>query len=279
MEFERHVFATPAELRVQARDSLDEGLFRRVGREDDEPALLWLDRLAARRSDWHEAIGSTLTSLAQDGGDAASAVVDWFDRAVTAPAFVQVLTRLRKEHPHLASTSPQTLDPQADPLPLTSVAPRIEQAASRYAQTTQHLLVRTPRREIMAVTGRADLLREAMVAAEQGESRLQGGIDGWYTLDFLRNLAFFVPWVRRDLPVVLTDLAGQGEAGARAAVEYAVRAGDAAWLLPTLRAWAKAEPVWTQAPADFPVAPAATLGECVQVAIQTAETEAATTPG
>jgi hypothetical protein len=279
MEFERHVFTSPAELAKVAGDSVREGLFHRVGRDDDEPALFWLDRLAARRSDWHGAIAAALVSLAAEGDDSASAVVDWFDRAVTAPAFAATLRRILADHPSLASTSPVTLNPEADPLTLASIAPRVEQAAARYAQPTQHLLLRAPRREIAAFSAREDLTREASVAAELGDSRLQGGIDGQYTLDFLRQLAFFVPWARRALPAVLTELAGQGVAGARAAVEYAVRAGDQAWILAILQAWSQDRPAWWDAEAAFALAEGETLGANVAAAIRGAQAEAATSPG
>jgi hypothetical protein len=279
MESEGHAFASPAELTAAAGDSVREGLFHRVGRDDDEPALFWLDRLAARRSDWHGAIAAALASLAGEGGDAASAVVDWFDRAVTAPAFAATLRKILASHSALASTSPTTLNPQAEPLTLASIAPRVEQAAARYAQPTQHLLFREPRREITAFSTREDLTREASVAAELGDSRLQGGVDGWYTLDFLRQLAYFVPWARRALPAVLTDLAGQGVAGARAAVEYAVRAGDKAWILAILQAWSEDRPDWWDAEAAFPQAEGATLGANVEAAIRGAQAEAETSPG
>lgn len=253
-------------------------MFHRVTRDDDEPALLWLDRLAARRSDWHAAIASTLQQLAEDAGDAPSAVVDWFERGVTGPAFVATGQAILEKHPELASMSEQALDPQAEPLLLAKILPRLQEAATRAQAKVQHLLFRSPKREIVAFSDPADLLREAQVAASQGESRLQGGIDGWYTLDFLRQLAYFVPWVRKALPKVLADLADTDEAGARAATEYALRAGDATWLLPQLRAWNEASPQWFAAAATFPLAPAGTLDECVTAAIEAAEAEAATAP-
>ncbi len=278
MEFERHVFTSAAQLLAEARKSVAEGLYHRVTRDDDEPALLWLDRFAARRSDWHAVIAATLAHLADEGGDAGTAVVDWFDRGVTGPAFVAAGEAILAKHPQLASNSEQALDPQAEPLPLGTVLPRLQQAAARFHQKAQHLLLRSPTTAIVAFADRADLLREARVAALQAESRLQGGIDGWYTLDFLRQLAFFVPWVRKELPAVLADLAETDVAGARAAVQYAVHAGDPDWLLPRLHAWNEASPQWFGAAAEFALAPAATLGACVKAAIAAAEAQEATAP-
>jgi len=280
MQFEQHTFATSADLLSIAHGSLADGPLARVHRDQDEPSLLWLDRLAAQRSDWHKPIGDVLVALATSPlDDAQGSVVDWFDRAVTAPALVGAGQRILRERPNLQSLTGRAFDPQATPVYFGAVLPRHLEAAARYARHDQVLLFRRPDYALATLSSREDLLRESQIAAEFGNSRLDGGIDGWYTLDWLRQIAFFVPWVRAEVPAVLRELATSA-AAREAAVQYALCAGDKADLEPLLQEWLGQAPAWLEQEATikrFEPQPA-TFGGCLRQALAAARAEQATRP-
>ena len=282
MQFEQRTFANIAELLTAARASLAEGLFVRVGHDQEELSLAWLDRLAAQRSDWHKPIGEVLVAVAAlPDQDAQSAVVDWFDTAKTAPALVGYGQRILRASPDLASRTDRSFDPPGDALPFSAVLPRLLEAAARYSHRDQVILFRRPDYALATLSTREDLLREAQVAIAFGNSRIDGGIDGWYTLDWLRQMAFFVKWIRAEVPAVLRDLAAPEDAAARqAVVEYALHAGDKADLEPLLQDWLRQPPPWLEQPATIKrlLAEQATLGACLRHALQAARAERESRP-
>lgn len=278
MDFERHRFTDAASLTAAARASVRQGLYVTVGRDQDEPCLAWIDRLAARRSDWLPPIAATLTALAANAdADARSAAVEWFRTARTAPALAAT-ARVIVDAGDPESLAGRAFDPQAAPVALSSLLPALTQQAARNLARPQQMLFSRPRTALVAVADLADVVRECQVAIAHGDSRIGGGLDGWYVLDWLRRSAYFTPWVRAEVPAALAALVDSA-AGAQAVVQYAALAGDKRELAAILKTWLDERPQWAEVPAAFTGAPGGTLAACLEAALAGAAAEAATAPG
>ena len=282
MQFELRTFDTQADLLARASEAAADGPLVQTHRDEDEPCLLWLDRLAAQRTDWHAAIGETLVQLGtSEDAEAQSAVVDFFHKGATAAAFASAGTRILQTRPDAASLTERLFAPQAAPLRLDSLLPNVLETAALRSQHDQSLLFAQPETALVTLTNAQDLLLEAQVAIECGHSRIDGGIDGWYILDWIRSLSLFVPWIRAEVPGLLRALVDSGDPAAiNAVVEFALRCGDKADLLPLVQQWLDAGPPWGEEFADIVRLDddLETLGDCLRRVLADAQDEQASAP-
>lgn len=221
MNFETRTFATADDLVALARADVRRGLWRTLNPAEEEPCLLWLDRLAAQRSDWHGPIGQALGVVALEGRDGAQAVVDWYERAQTGPKFAEVAACLAESG-------------------VPDLAPAAQRATERWQQLQRKpltLLVHQPKVQLLTLASAGDLLDAATQASHDREPRLGPGAlgGGWYCLDFLRFAAFFAAWVAEAEGTVLAGLQRDDPDGLRAVVEYCAHAGDKAQRLDLMR--------------------------------------------
>lgn len=286
MLFENYSFNCPGSLLAAARQSVADGLLAATDSGIAEPCLLWLDRLAASRSDWLGAVGQVLDSLGRtaEGApgteSARSAVVDWFQHARTAAALAHVSRKLHDQVGDLPSFTLRAYDPQATPVLLSGSLSRLEDLAQRYRQPAQGILFARPRRELVTLANVEDLVREAKVACRIGDSRIGGALDGCYALDWLRQRGYFVPWMRAATPAVLTALLHDPrEPQPQAVMQFAWRAGDKTALAPTVATWLAANPQWETQPATFAGAAANdNLADVARAVLAKADEEKATGP-
>lgn len=282
MQFELRTFETQADLLARAREATADGPLVQTHRDEDEPCLLWLDRLAAQRSDWHAAIGETLVALGTSAdANAQSAAVDFFHKGATAAAFASAGTRILQANPEAASLTERLFSPQAAPLRLADLLPNVLEFTALRAQHDQSILFRQPATSLVTLTVPEDLVREAWTAVECGHSRIDGGIDGWYILDWIRQLSLFVPWIRAEVPGLLRTLVDSGDPAAiNAVVEFALRCGDKSDLLPLVQEWLDAGPPWGEEFADIVRLDddLETLGDCLRRVLADAQAEQASAP-
>jgi hypothetical protein len=294
MRWEHLTFATTDELISAARVSVGEGLRRRVRRDDSEPALAWMDRLAQSRSDWLPAVGLTLHALAADSQEAHRvAVADFFATASIAPALVSVLEVLLQDNA-LASSVTGYHGGQGAVTLAQLRGPLGELAAGLSTPGWIHFDLKPTRAMDISTT---DKRRAAVLdCVTVGRQRTVGGFDG-ITLGWLRHLAFFN---RLLIPELVDHVRGLFEGtdprGCLCAAEYVALAHDAHWLAPLLEQWLTEKPaamalrIGVDEPDGWPLrgrqhtfaelglGPRPSIGDLVAHAYQRAQDEVATAP-
>lgn len=278
MQYEGHQCRDARGLVAAARTSVRDGRFRSVGRDLEEPALLWLDRLAIQRSDWHEAIAQTWAELlTDDDDDVRGAAVDALDRGAATPIFVPALDGVR-DADQAISLAPQELRPDAPPLTLADVLTKHRPHHTRMTGRPALVILRAPGVEVVRLSDAADVLALAKRAAGHGGSLTGGSASGHFALDWLRTLALGADWVRPLVAPKLAALLQGNSQEVAAAVEYAVRAGDRAALASTFRIAADRDTALASSPVTTPMAPAKTLTALVRWLQDEASAERASAP-
>lgn len=278
MQHEGHQFRDVRGLVAAARASVRDGRFRSVGRDGEEPALLWLDRLALQRTDWHDALAQTWAELlTDDDAEVRAAAVDALDCGATTPLFVPALDGVRDAE-QAVSTALQALRPDAPPLTLQAVLGKHRSHHNRWVTWPTLVIVRVPALEVVRLAESSDVLALARRSAAQGGSITGGSAAGHFALDWLRTLALGADWARALVGPTLAALL-QGDAReVAAAVEYAVRSGDRAAVAPTFRLAADRDTALASSPVTTPLAPAKTLAALARWLQDEAATEVASAP-
>lgn len=278
MQYEGHQFRDSRGLSAAARTSVRGGRFAGVGRDDDEPVLLWLDRLALQRRDWHDAIAQAWAELLTDAdADVRGAAVDALDRGATTPIFVPALDSVRDAEAAV-SRSLQDLRPDAKPLTLRDVIERHRPHHTRLTARPALLVLRAPNVEVVRLHDAAEVLALARRAAAYGGSITGGSAAGYFTLDWLRTLALASPWLPATVRPTLAALLQGDTAEIGAAIEYAVRSGDRAAVAETFRVAADRDTALASTPVTTPLSPAKSMAALVRWLQSEADLERASAP-
>lgn len=219
------VFADAASLTEVALARVDEGLMRRVRRDDSEPALAFLDRLSLQRSDWHPAIAQALATVATSGAGGATAAADFFATATSGPIHAQVLGELC-DGGWQARTSELLWHRAGSGI--------VDQDALRAAILPHPACwaIVFDKRPFKYFNGLTAAGRRAAVAnaVEVGRPRTDSQTD-CCVLGFLRTRALFVPGFRDELVGLLQGLWADGDPrGWFCVMEYVAVAQDPGWL-------------------------------------------------
>ena len=249
MQFDNRQFHSVDDLVDQARASVAGGLTQRVRRDDQEIALAWLDRLAQRRSDWLPAIGATLVSLAEDGGDNATAVADFYATAAMGVALIDWLDLLL-DCGLRTSTSVRSQLVRADgPLAIADLRKGLDEQV-RWLRDPPLLWFDIEPSSTPEVADDAGLAAAVAESVAVGRPRMSGAFDP-AVLGWLRHGALFSGRIRAALPGLVDDLLlGDEPKGQVVGLEYAVRAGDRRWCLDSLTILVDAAPAWLNGPVD-----------------------------
>jgi len=278
MQHEGHPFRDPRGLVAAARASVRDGRFRSVGRDGEEPALLWLDRLALQRSDWHEAIAQTWAELLTDSDpEVRGAAVDALDRGAATPIFLPALDGVR-DADQAVSEAGRELRPDAPTLTLRAVLDKHRPHHVRLTTRPALVILRAPNVEVARLADAADVLALARRSAAYGGSMTGGSAAGHFALDWLRTLALGSSWARSLVPATLATLLQGDSREVAAAVEYAVRAGDRADIAATFRLAADRDTALASSPVTTPLAPAKTLAALARWLQDEADAERASAP-
>lgn len=283
MQFEGHSFCDAESLFRAARSSVAAGRWRAIGRDGEEPALLWLDRLALQRTDWHDALTEVWARLLTDTNtDLAGAALDALDRGTATPAFVPALEGVVGADA-ATSLSLRDIRPDAAPLRLGDVIERQRPHHKRWSGNPALIVLRTPAMEIVRLHDGAEITALARRCAAHGASLTGGNAAGHFALDWLRALALFTPWVRPLVVPTLTQLLHGDAPERRAALEYAVRAGDRREIADAVVAAARSDTAFAATPlAHGPLAvslaPASTVADLARWLVEQAQIERSSAP-
>ena len=283
MLFEGHSFDDVAGLVAAARSSLRHGRFVAIGRDGDQPALLWLDRLALWRYDWHDTIAAAFAALLCDAdAEVRAAAVDALDRGAATPALLPEL-EVVADADAATSDAPLHFRRDAAPLRLADVLDRARPQRQRLSARPALVVVRAPKVEVVRIGGRDDVLALARRAAAAGGSLTGGGPGGHHALDWLRTLALFAPWARQLVPEVLAALFEGDLAERRAALEYTLRCGDRRDIAAVVVAAVAADPDFAamalaSPPLSLALAPAPTVASLASYLAAQATAEAVSAP-
>ena len=165
MKFEGHNFADADGLCAAARAALRHGRWRAVGRDVDEPALVFIDRLAIWRCDWHEAIAETWARLLRDDdNNVVEAAIDALAAGAATPAFVPELQAVVGAD-DAASSAPRDFRADAAPLRLADVIAEATPHHRRLTGRPALIVLRAGRTELARLSDEADFLALARRAA------------------------------------------------------------------------------------------------------------------
>ena len=251
MRIERGQIADSTDLLHVSRSAIKEGLQVRVRLDDVELVLLFLDRLAVRRSDWLPAVGDVVVELLCSGdlqettaaadllanGRCAPALLPWLEEAMNRGATAHASV----ENPRLTGETPHTLEDIRSNLADFLVKIRAPERRLVFSNTPVRVL---------HFHGVDDLWHAIEETITVGKPRVDHAFDPC-VLGWLRYQAYFVPWVQAELvPVIERLCRGDDERGWWCAVEYFSRSGDLRLVVDVLRGLVEDVPVWWQRPAE-----------------------------
>ena len=245
MHFEGRQFGSVSDLLAHARESAALGLQHRVRGDDQEVALAWLDRLGCDRSDWLPAIGATLVALADDPGDAATAVADFFATATIGPALIAWLDLLMEGGFDARSSIKPTVLRADAPVGVDALRLGLQKHVD-WLRDPQVIWFDLAPSSAAAVGNDGDLRAAVDLSVAIGRPRTTGALDS-AVLGWLRHAALFSARIRAALPCLVDALLhGRSALGQVVGLEYAVRAADRRWCLGSLVVLATAAPDWLQ---------------------------------
>ena len=243
MRWQQYTFDSTETLAQAAAASVRAGLQHRVGRDDSEPALAWLDALGQARSDWLTAIGRALGAVALEEADGPTAVADFFATARIAPALLGYLDAL------LASDIDATCSVKINhyggqgPMLMSRIRGPLAEIAAGLTTPGWIFFDRAPKRafDVSTLAKRRIAVRDTI---EVGRRRTESGFDAC-ALGWLRYLAFFAPPLRPEVATHLREACDADDPrGWFCAVEYFASAHDAHWLSELLTDLVAHPPEW-----------------------------------
>gem|GEM_PF-3843659 len=218
-----------------AQRLIKQGLTKAVNRDDSEPILMWLDRLAIKRTDWHPWVTETWRRLLSHPSPVvAGAAVDtlYFGRT----GFVS-LAMLKTLSTYFQTTSIVVNKPNNEvPYSLGEIVELIQKRQAYYTDESCWMMLCNPSFQWFKIETVEDAIALAQRAAKEGRS-LVGGYGGMsQPLDWLRKLVVLSPRCRTWAPIVLESMLAGDDSELAAACQYLVQSPESWMTLPGLLA-------------------------------------------
>ncbi len=233
LQFESHTLANVDQMVAVALKRVEQGPTQTLYRDDWEPSLMWLDRLAAQRSDWQPWVTETWRRLLCSSSPAvAGGAVDALHFGEMGFASLRMLLSLaeRFDTQSNAVTAPGTHAPYT----LGDVVELLEKRQAHYGDDTIWLMLSTPSFEWAQLQSVDDAIDLARRAASVGSSLIGGYAGMNQPLDWLRKVVLLAPRCRPWVPAVIEAMICGEQPEMAAACEYLVRCPDTWMSLPGL---------------------------------------------
>ena len=218
-----------------AQRLIKQGLTKTVKCDDYEPILMWLDRLAMKRTDWHPWVKETWRRLLSHPSPVvAGAAVDTLYFGQTGFVSLAMLQTL-STYFQTTSIVVKNLNNEG-PYSLGEIVELIQKKQAYYTDEICWLMLCNPSFQWFKIETVEDAIALARRAAKEGRS-LVGGYGGLIQpLDWLRELVVLSPRCRPWVPIILESMLTGDESELAAACEYLVLSPESWMMLPGLQA-------------------------------------------